>query len=137
MPNFESIIQFLLEIFPTEQHCINYFEEKRWKGNPISPFDPTSKVYKYPNNQYKCKNTDKYFNVRIGTVFEDSEISLQKWFLAFYLLSSSKKGISTRQLVKYIKVTQKTAWFMAQRLRRAFEHPNFKNMLEGTIEILH
>ena len=55
--------------------------------------------------------------------------------MAFYLLSSNKKGVSTRQLVKYIKVTQKTAWFMSQRLREAFEHPNFKNMLDGFVEI--
>ena len=117
MSKFETIIDFLLEIFPTEQHCIDYFEEKRWKGNIVSPFDSTSRVYKCAKNKYKCKKTNKYFNVRIGTIFEDSNIKLQKWFLAFYLLSSNKKGISTRQLVKYIKVTQKTAWFMLQRLR--------------------
>jgi hypothetical protein len=51
------------------------------------------------------------------------------------LLSSNKKGISTRQLVRYIKVTQKTAWFMTQRLREVLEHPNFKNMLDGFVEI--
>jgi len=136
MSNFESIISILLEIFPTEQHCINYFEKQRWDGKiPTSPFDLNSKVYKYPNNRYKCKNTGKYFNVRIGTVFENSKLPLQKWFIAFYLLSSNKKGISTRQLVRYIKVTQKTAWFMSQRLRQAFEHPTFRNMLEGFVEI--
>jgi len=52
MPNFESITSILLEIFPTEQHCIDYFEERRWKGKAVSPFDSTSIVYKYPNNQY-------------------------------------------------------------------------------------
>ena len=135
MSNFESIIDFLLETFPTEQSCIDYFEKHRWNGNIISPFDPISKVYKCANSQYRCKNTNKYFSIRTGTVFEDSNISLQKWFIAFYLLSSNKKGVSTRQLVKYIKVTQKTAWFMSQRLRKAFEHPNFKNMLDGFVEI--
>lgn len=136
MSNFESIIEFLLEYFPTEQHCINYFKENRWNGKPpTSPYDPNSKVYELADGWYKCKNTGKRFSIRTGTVFEDSNLPLQKWFVAFYLLSSNKKGVSTRQLVKYIKVTQKTAWFMSQRLRETFEHPNFKNMLDGFVEI--
>ena len=135
MSNFESIIDFLLEYFPNEQHCINYFKKSRWNEDVTSPYDSTSKVYELADGWYKCKNTGKRFSIRNGTVFEDSNIPLQKWFIAFYLLSSNKKGISTRQLVKYIKVTQKTAWFMSQRLLQAFEHPNFKNMLEGFVEI--
>jgi transposase-like protein len=133
--NFKSIISFLLEIFPTEQACVDYFEEKRWKGKPISPFDPVSKVYKCANNRYRCKNTGKYFSVRTGTVFENSNLPLQKWFLAFYLLSSNKKGISSRQLVKYISITQKSAWFVLHRLRCAFKHPSFKAVLKGFVEI--
>jgi transposase-like protein len=133
--NFKSIITLLLEIFPTEQACINYFEKKRWKEKVISPFDAASKVYKCANNRYRCKSTGKYFSVRTGTVFENSKLPLQKWFVAFYLLSSNKKGISSRQLVKYISITQKSAWFVLHRLRCAFEHPNFKTMLENFVEI--
>jgi hypothetical protein len=135
MSNFESIIDFLLETFPSEQSCVDYFKKSRWNGKPVSPYDPDSKVYELVDGWYKCKNTGKRFSIRNGTVFEDSNISLQKWFVAFYLLSSNKKGISTRQLVRYIKVTQKTAWFMTQRLREVLEHPNFKNMLDGFVEI--
>lgn len=136
MPNFESIIDFLLETFSNEQCCIEYFKKSRWNGKlPTSPYDPNSRVYELADGWYKCKNTGKRFSIRTGTVFEDSNLPLQKWFVAFYLLSSNKKGVSTRQLVKYIKVTQKTAWFMSQRLREAFEHPNFKNMLDGFVEI--
>jgi ISXO2-like transposase domain len=133
--NFKNLIGFLLEIFPTEQACLDYFEEKRWKRKPVSPFDPSSKVYKCANNRYRCKNTGKYFSVRTGTVFENSKLPLQKWFLAFYLLSSNKKGISSRQLVKYISVTQKSAWFVLHRLRCAFKHPNFKTVLKDFVEI--
>jgi transposase-like protein len=130
-----SIIDILLKIFPTEQSCINYFEEHRWKGKPVSPFDPTSQVYKCANNRYRCKNTGKYFSVRTGTVFENSKIPLQKSFLAFYLLSSRKKGISSHQLARDIRITQKTAWFLLNRLRKAFKHPNFQTMLQNVVEI--
>jgi transposase-like protein len=130
-----GIIDILLKIFPTEQACIDYFEEHRWKGKPVSPFDSASLVYKCANNRYRCKNTGKYFSVRTKTVFENSKIPLQKSFIAFYLFSSHKKGISSHQLARDINLTQKSAWFLLNRLRRAFEHPNFKTMLKNVIEI--
>lgn len=135
MNNFKNIIDLLLNIFPTEQSCIDYFVENRWNGKPISPFDSTSQVYKCANNRYRCKNTGKYFSVRTGTVFENSKIPLQKSFLAFYLLSSRKKGISSHQLARDISITQKSAWFLLNRLRKTFKHPNFKIMLENFVEI--
>ena len=107
----------------------------RWNGNVISPFDSTSKVYKCAKNKYKCKNTGKYFNVKTKTIFEDTKIKLLKWFMALYVFSSHKKGISSHQLAKDIGVTQKTAWFMLHRLRYAFDHPNFKKMLENEVEV--
>lgn len=51
----------LQDAFPTEQHCIDYLEERRWGVKVVSPFDPTSKVYKCKDNKYRCKNTGKYF----------------------------------------------------------------------------
>lgn len=133
---FKSILD-LLKAFPNEQACINHLERLRWDGEPVSPFDETSTVYKCAGNRYKCKNTGKYFNVKVGTIFEDTKIPLQKWFLALYIFSSHKKGISSHQLAKDIDVTQKSAWFMLHRLRYAFEHPAFKAMLgeSDTVEI--
>lgn len=132
----ESLFDFL-KSNPSEQDCIDYFEERRWKGNVISPFDPTSKVYKCKSrkNWYKCKNTNKYFTVKTGTIFRNSNLSLQKWFLALYLLSTYKKGISSCQLAKEIKTTQPTAWFVLHRLRDTFDLPEFKTMLENSVEI--
>lgn len=131
---FKSIFD-LLKTFPDEESCIKHLEEIRWNGNPISPFDKESKVYKCTNNRYKCKNTGKYFNVKVGTIFEDTKIPLQKWFLALYIFSSHKKGISSHQLAKDISVTQKTSWFILHRLRYAFDTPNFKKTLENEIEV--
>lgn len=133
-PEFKSIFD-LLKAFPTEQSCIDHLERLSWNGEPISPFDATSKVYKCAGNKYKCKNTGKYFNVRTGSIFDNTKIPLQKWFLALYVFSSHKKGISSHQLAKDISVTQKSAWFLLHRLRYAFDHPNFQNTLGNIVEI--
>ena len=134
IPEFKSIFD-LLQAFPDEISCIKHLENLRWNGNPISPFDPESKVYVCAGNKYKCKNTGKYFNVQTGTIFGNTKIPLQKWFLALYVFSSHKKGISSHQLARDISVTQKSAWFLLHRLRYAFDHPNFKQTLGNIVEI--
>jgi hypothetical protein len=131
---FKSIFDFIRTV-PDEASCIQYLEEIRWAGNVISPFDETSKVYKCANNKYKCKNTGLYFNVRTGTIFESSKIELTKWFMALYIFSSRKKGISSYQLAKDISITQKSAWFLLHRLRYMFNHPSFKELLSGEVEV--
>lgn len=135
MLRFESLFDFLKSC-PSEQDCIDYFEKQRWKGKmPTSPFDPTSKVYKCAGNKYRCKNTGKYFTVKTGTIFRNSNLSLQKWFLALYILSTYKKGVSSCQLAKDLNITQKSAWFVLHRLRCAYDLPEFKVMLENSVEI--
>ena len=134
LPEFKSIFD-LLKAFPTEHSCINHLENLSWAGTPVSPFDAASKVYKCAGNKYKCKSTGKYFNVRTNTIFDNTKIPLQKWFLALYVFSSHKKGISSHQLARDISVTQKSAWFLLHRLRYAFDHPNFKATLGNVVEI--
>lgn len=134
LPEFKSILD-LIQVFPTEASCITHLEAIRWNGKVVSPFDAESKVYVCSGNRYKCKNTGKYFNVKVGTIFEDTKIPLIKWFTALYVFSSHKKGISSHQLAKDISVTQKTAWFVLHRLRYTFDHPNYKATLENTVEI--
>ena len=124
----------LQKSFPTEKSCIKFLELIRWNGNVISPYDETSKVYKCKGNNYKCKNTGKYFNVRTNTLLEASNIELRKWFMAIYLITSHKKGISSLQLHKDLHVTQKTAWFMLQRIRKCFEFEN-NNILNNSVEV--
>ena len=130
--NIKSVLE-LLQTFSTEEKCIDYLEQMRWGGIVESPFDSESQVYKCSKNRYKCKNTGKYFNAKTGSMFENSKISLQKWFLAIWLITSHKKGISSLQLAKDIDVTQKTAWFMLQRIRACYGIENH-NELEGTVE---
>ena len=105
--DFNSILE-LVQAFPDEQSCVNHLEKLRWNDYVVSPFDATSKVYKCKGGKFKCKNTGKYFNVRTGTLFDNTKIELQKWFLAIWLVTSHKKGISSLQLSRDLSVTQKT-----------------------------
>ena len=131
---FNTILD-LLKTFPDEQSCINHLESLRWvNADVVSPFNPLSKVYKCANNRYRCKETGKYFNVKTSTLFDNSKIELQKWFLAIWLVTSHKKGISSIQLSKDIGVTQKTAWFMLQRIRNCFGFDNDNN-LSNEVEV--
>ncbi|MER0217067.1 MAG: IS1595 family transposase, partial [Nitrosomonas sp.] len=132
--NFNTIID-LIRAFPNEQTCVDHLESLRWNnGSIVSPFDPDSKVYKCANNRYRCKNTGKYFNVKTATLFDNSKVELQKWFLAIWLVTSHKKGISSVQLSKDIGVTQKTSWFMLQRIRNCFGSVN-DNDLSNEVEV--
>lgn len=130
--NITSIID-LVTTFPNQEKCIEYLEQIRWDDEPVSPFDETSKVYKCKNGKYRCKNTGKYFTVCTGTMFEGTKIGLQKWFLAIWLITCQKKGISSMQLSRNLNVTQKTAWFMLQRIRACYGIEN-NNELEGVVE---
>ncbi len=124
----------LIKAFPDEQSCIDHLEILRWGGVVVSPFDASSKVYKCKGNKYQCKNTGKYFNVKTGTLFDNTKIELQKWFLAIWLVTSYKKGISSLQLGRELDITQKTAWFMLHRIRKCFGIDN-DVALEGEIEL--
>lgn len=123
----------LFQKFPDENSCIEYLESIFWQGVPESPYDPNAKVYKYANGRYKCSITKKYFNVRTGTMFDNTKISLRTWFYAIWIVCGHKKGISSCQLSRDINVTQKTAWFMLQRIRKCFGIENY-NELEGVVE---
>jgi len=130
---FQSVIQ-LINAFPTEEICIAHLEEMRWNGNVVSPFDATSKVYKCKNGKYLCRNTNKYFNVKTATLFDNTKVKLQTWFVAIYLVTAHKKGISSLQLGRDLNVTQKTAWFMLQRIRNCFGIEN-NSTLNNDVEI--
>lgn len=121
-------------MFPNEQSCIDYLEEKRWGNVIISPYDEDSKVYKCKNNKYKCKRTGKYFNVKTMTMFENTKADLQTWFMAIWYITVHKKGIASTQLATDIGVTQKTAWFMLQRIRNCISN-SVEKALIGDVEI--
>lgn len=112
--NFHNASE-LLQAFPNEQSCLSHLESLRWAGHIISPFDSFSKVYPCKNNRYRCKNTGKYFNVKTGTLFQNSRVPLQKWFLAIWTVTNQPKTTSV-DLAQELGLTQKTAWYILKRI---------------------
>lgn len=120
--------------FPTEQSCIEYYEQIRWNGNVVSPFDETAKVYKCKNGKYRCANTGKYFDVKTGTIFAHTKLPLRYWFYAMFLFLSHKRGVSSCQLARDLGVTQKTAWNMLHKIREYMDCEN-DHQLSAEVEI--
>ncbi|HEY1645409.1 MAG TPA: IS1595 family transposase [Candidatus Saccharimonadales bacterium] len=129
-----SLIAFQ-EKFPTEESCLKYLEEQRWSSGRYCPHCGSyENSYRYNDGRlFKCRDCNKQFTVKVGTIFSDSHVPLQKWFMAIYLNTSLKKGLSSIQLSKYIGVTQKSAWFMLQRIR--YSSQSTQQKLKGTIEV--
>ena len=100
----------LMAYFKDEEICKDYLETIRWNGSIKCAYKDCgcTKVYKCAG-RYKCSECERIFSVRVGTIFEDSKIPLQKWFAAIYLITSHKKGISSLQLHRDLGITQKTA----------------------------
>ena len=132
-PTFNTLHQ-MLRHFPDEESCYSYLQKIFWKDGPVSPFDRKSSVYKCATGKYKCRHSNKYFTLLTGTIFEGTKVSLHSWFLAIWFITNTKKGISSHQLSRDIGVTQKTAWFMLQRIRYVLKHKTFKKKMEGIVE---
>lgn len=132
---FDSLFD-LVQVFSDEKKCVDHFRAVRWPSGVSCPHCGSTKVYNLSNGTHKCGEAlcSERFSVRYGTIFEDSKISLQKWFMAIYLVTSHKKGISSCQLARDIKVTQKTAWYMLHRIRAAIA-VDHTTKLSGTVEI--
>jgi len=102
-----------------------YLEAIRWPNGPVCPHCGSVEGHYQLQGEshragvYKCKDCREQFTVTVGTVFERSKIALNVWLQAVYLLCSSKKGMSSKQLERMLGVTYKTAWFMTHRIREA------------------
>ena len=129
----------LLDSIRTEKDARKFFEGIRWPNGIACPkCGVQDNPYRIKRESEKreilrCKHCKRDFSVTTGTVFEGSHIPLITWFRAFVLLSSSKKGISSHQLSRMLGITQKSAWFMAHRIRFAFTNKPHKK-LEGIVE---
>ena len=112
-------------VFTDETAARDHLENIRWPNGPICTHCGEDKrVYRLGGKAHRkglihCNNCEGQFTVTTGSVMESSHVPLNKWVLAFRLMASSKKGISAHQLHRTIKVTYKTAWFMAHRIREA------------------
>ena len=133
-----SSLASLVTALPDEKSCIRHFRAVRWPNGIVCPHCGTvGGHYTLKDETHKCgeKECHKKFSVRNGTIFEESRIPLKKWFMAIYLATSHKKGISSCQLARDIGVTQKTAWFVLHRINEAASSKEFNEPLEGVVEV--
>jgi transposase-like protein len=113
--------------FADETTAIAYVEARLWPNGPVCPHCGTigeasrSKGKTTRAGLWNCRACRKPFTVRMGTIFESSHVPLRVWLQAIYLISSSKKGISTRQIQRTLGGSMKTAWFMMHRIRLAMD----------------
>jgi transposase-like protein len=120
--------------FKDDEAARQHLEQIRWPEGPVCPHcGSVERITKLEGKShrpglYKCNACAGHFTVTVGTLFERSKIPLHKWFLATYLICSSKKGISAHQLHRTLGVTYKTAWFMCHRIREGLKRGMFSPM---------
>ena len=115
----------LQDMFPTEESAREWFESIIWADGRVCPHCGCTDTFENPKSEpsrpYRCKGCHQHFSVRLGTILEGSPLPFRKWVLAIYLHMTSLKGVSSMKLHRDIEVTQKTAWFMLNRIREAFK----------------
>ena len=131
--NFNSVMA-VIRHFNNEQICIDTLTEARWGDDVICPHCGQHHCSKRADGRFRCNHCKHNFSCTTGTIFENTKISLQKWFVAMYLLSSHKKGVSSCQIARDCEVTQKTAWFMLHKIRGLYGQEDSVS-LNGEVEM--
>jgi transposase-like protein len=118
--------------------CLRFMAQLRWPDRAVKcPYCGNEKVLFLANQRrWKCnaKHPRAQFSIKVGTVFEDSPIGLDKWLPVVWLLTNCKNGVSSYEIARDLGVTQKTSWFMLHRVRKAMQAGTFWTKLEGEIE---
>ena len=122
-----------------EKEAYKHLAQIRWPNGPRCIRCQAEKIYTLNVSGssrvvLKCAKCRKQFSATVGTIFEDSKIPLTKWFMAFQLMASSKKGMSAHQLHRMLDITYKSAWFMAHRIRHSMKQAPFGDKLGGIVE---
>ena len=131
--DFKNLAEFMA-FFKDEDACRNYFEMIRFAKGDSCPHCKCEKIMRFADGKrYRCHKCKQDFTIKTGTIFGESKLPLRKWFIAIYLLTTYKKGISSVQLAEQVGVSQKTAWFMDHRIREAMKQGGDK--LFGTVEV--
>lgn len=118
-----STLQEAIQYFSDPKKCNEFLADLRWTDGKVKCPNCGSDrvVYLEKQNRYKCygKHPKAQFSLKVGTIFEDSPIGLDKWLCAMWLIVNCKNGISSCEIARDLGVTQKSAWFMDHRIRFA------------------
>jgi transposase-like protein len=122
--------------FADPEVCVEFVAGLRWKDGPVCPrCEGTEHSYLSTRRLWKCKACKKQFSVKVGTIFEDSAIPLDKWLISIWLIANAKNGISSHELGRAVGLTQKSAWFVLHRIRLAMQVGNFDRFDDGEVEV--
>ena len=124
----------LMATYHSDDKCREALERLRWPDGVQCPRCDSTSVWETARHQFECSRCAYRFSVTAGTIFHDTKLPLQKWFLAVYLLIESKKGISALQVKRTLDVSYKTAWYLCHRIRYAMAELNAEP-LTGTVEV--
>ena len=133
--DFPETLSESIEYFSNEDNAFRFIRAMRWAdGVAVCPICASKESYVLAaRRMWKCKGCAKQYSVKVGTIFEDSPLSLGKWMSGFWLIANAKNGISSYETHRALGVTQKTAWFMLQRIRLAMQNGTIVKM-GGTVE---
>ena len=133
-PVFRRMLDFMdtpnslieaIKFFDNADNAIEYLANKRWlNGVECLYCEAKEPMFLATRKIWKCRSCRKQFSVKVGTIFEDSPLPLGKWLTATWLISNCKNGVSSYEIARDIQVTQKSAWFMLQRIRKAMQEKN-------------
>jgi len=138
MEHEPTSLQEAIVYFSNPDNCIDYIAVRRWPNGMICPGCGATKVsFNATRRTWKCgsHHPKREFSIKVGTIYEDSPISLDKWLTATWMLTNCKNGVSSYEIARDVKITQKSAWFMLQRIRLAMQDEFFGSKLSGEVEV--
>src|SRR6267154_4544346 len=132
-------LQEAIVYFSNPDNCIDYLAIRRWPDGKVTCPTCGCETVKFSDKRraWTCAkhHAKREFSIKVGTVMEDSAITLDKWMTATWMVTNCKNGISSYEIAKDVKVTQKSAWFMLQRIRLAMQDDFFGSKLGGEVEV--
>ena len=132
-------LQEAIVYFSNPDNCIDYLAIRRWAdGKVLCPTCGSDTVkFRAHRRTWTCSkhHAKREFSIKVGTVMEDSAIPLDKWLTTAWLITNCKNGISSYEIAKDVKVTQKSAWFMLHRIRLVMQDETFGSKLNGHVEV--
>ena len=135
MSNEPKTLQQATVYFANPDNCISFLVSRRWPdgaakcpncGSEKVSYVPTRRVW-----QCKTRHPKSQFSIKVGTIFEDSAVALDKWLMAMWMVANCKNGVSSHEIARTIGITQKSAWHMLHRIRLAMKDSNLEGKLGG------
>lgn len=133
--NTPKTLMEAVEHFSDPDNALNFVARLRWPKGVTCPYcEAKGPMFLRTRRIWKCSECRKQFSVKVGTIFEDSPLPLNKWLTAMWMIGNCKNGVSSYEIARDLKITQKSAWFMLHRVRRAMQSGSFKKLV-GEVEV--